>query len=506
MSSIDRLTFGVIIALGLVVRIVPVLSAAGAVGDGGLFYSMIDDIRAAGMSVPPTTSYNELEIPFVYPPLALLSAAAIGQISGAETLDVLRWLPLLVSVLTVVAFAWLARAVLAPTAALAATFIYALMPHAYDWVIAGGGVTRGVGLLFALLAMAVAADRSRTSFRTAVVSGLMLGLAGLSHPQAAAFGAIGCLVLSCRPPASFWLRQTGIAVVSAGLVVLPWLVGVISTHGTDALLSAAHRLDPDTGLIRLLSLRFSGAPFMDVFAVAGVVGLVVSLARRQPRLAVFLLLTYLTGAGGGEFLGAVPWALLGGVGGAAVIALAVSATSDARRAQRRAIQVGLGALVLFLALAGSLGSYVDGSSKLQALSADQLAAMRWVSDNTDVATGVIVTTGDVWGDDEQTEWFPALARRHSLGTVQGAEWLGIEGYERQLTYHALIRNCDGSKVDCYTQIDRHALIFIPKGQLTGPYSPGDCCPAIRSTTLSEGYRAIYDGPGATVLQPVSADQ
>lgn len=506
MSSIDRLALGVIVALGLVVRIVPILSAATAVGDGGLFLSMIDDIRAAGLSVPATTSYNELAIPFVYPPLALLSAAWIGQVTGAETLDVLRWLPLVVSVLAIVAFGWLARNVLPPTAALAATFIYALMPHAYDWVIAGGGVTRGMGLLFALLAMAIATDRAPPSLRNAAGTGLMLGLAAISHPQAAAFGAIGCLVLSYRPPVSAWLRHTAIAVVGAVLVLLPWLVGVISTHGADALLSAAHRLDPDTGMIRLLSLRFSGAPFMDVFAVAGVVGLIVSLARRQLRLAGFLLLTYLSGAGGGEFLGAVPWALLGGLGGAAVISLAVSASSDVGRARRRAIRVGLGAMVLFLALAGSLGSFVDGSSKLQALSADQLAAMQWVSENTDVAAAVIVTTGDVWGDDEQTEWFPALARRHSLGTVQGAEWLGIEGYERQLKYHARIRDCDGSKVDCYAEIDRNALIFIPKGQLTGPYSPEDCCPAMRSTTVAEGYRAIYDGPGATVLQAVSADQ
>ena len=68
---------------------------------------MIDDLRSAHLAIPPTTSYNELEIPFVYPPLALLAAAAFGEASGASTLDLLRWMPLAISVLGLGAFAWL---------------------------------------------------------------------------------------------------------------------------------------------------------------------------------------------------------------------------------------------------------------------------------------------------------------------------------------------------------------------------------------------------------------
>ena len=189
MSSTERLALVVILALGLLVRILPVLSAAAAVGDGGLFHSMIDDLRSAHLAIPPTTSYNALEIPFVYPPLALLAAAAFGEASGASTLDLLRWMPLAISMLGLGAFAWLSWRLLPPVAALAATFVYALMPHAYDWVIAGGGVTRGLGLLFAMLAMAISADRTHASIRVPVASGVLLGLAALSHPQAAVFGS-----------------------------------------------------------------------------------------------------------------------------------------------------------------------------------------------------------------------------------------------------------------------------------------------------------------------------
>ena len=218
MSSTDRLAFGVIVALGLVVRLVPVLSAAAAVGDGGLFLSMIDDIRAAGLSIPSTTSYNELEIPFVYPPLALLSAAYVGQATGTETLDVLRWMPLVVSVLAIVAFGWLAWNVLPPIAAVAATFIYALMPHAYDWVIAGGGVTRGVGLLFALLAMAISEPigHHRPSARPPAQDPMGSPPYRIRRPQPSELSAAA----SCRTGRGEpWLRHAAIAVVGAVLVI-----------------------------------------------------------------------------------------------------------------------------------------------------------------------------------------------------------------------------------------------------------------------------------------------
>ena len=504
MSSTERLALGVIVGLGVLVRVLPVLSAAAAVGDGGLFHAMVEDIRAAGLAIPETTSYNRLDIPFVYPPLGLLVAAVLGEATGATTLDLLRWMPLIISVLGVAAFAWLAWRLLPRLSAAAATLVYALMPHAYDWVIAGGGLTRGLGLLFALLAMAVAADRSRGSPRAAVGVGLLLGLAALSHPQAAVFGIIGCLVVSYRLPFGAWLSRAVVAAAAAAIVVTPWLIGVIVTHGADALLVAGHRLEPITGLIRMLNLRFSGAPFMDLFAVVGVLGLVVSLARRQPRIPILLLLTYLAGAGGGEFLAAVSWSLLAGVGGAIVVGLVRDALADLGRARQRVVGASIGAMLLFVALIGSIGSFADGSSKLQALSADHLAAMRWVAESTNPEAAFIVPTEDVWGDDEPSEWFPAIAERQSLGTVQGAEWLGSEDYREQLANHVRIRGCTGAGVSCYADIGgADTYFFVPKGRLAGPFSPQDCCIALRENLRGDAYEIVYDGPGATIAAPGS---
>ena len=98
----------------------------------------------------------------------------------------------------------------------------------------------------------------------------------------------------------------------------------------------------------------------------------------------------------------------------------------------RAVLVGTAVVALFLALIGSFGSTTDESSKLHPLPVAQIDAMEWIRDNAAPDAVVIVPTDEVWGFDDIGEWLPAIAERHSIGTVQGSEWLGREGFRSQL--------------------------------------------------------------------------
>ena len=377
------------------------------------------------------------------------------------------------------------------------------MPSAYGWLVAGGGLTRGLGLLFAILAAGLVARRGDgpPPMRVAIGAGLMVGLSGLTHPQAAVFAVIACLVLSYGEPMRDWLIRIGVAAGVAVAVVAPWLIWLATTIGLDSVLAAGGRLEPAVGLVRLLNLRFSAAPFMDVVGVAGAIGLVACVVQRSWRLPILLVMTYLAGAGGGEFLAAVPWALIAGVGFAAIVDLAQRWLVGASASQRRAIAAAVGGLVLFLGLIGSLGSVVDRSSKLHPLPDDQVTAMRWLAENTPADAVVIVPTSEVWGYDEVSEWLPAFAQRRSLGTVQGSEWLGAQGFEEQLARHKQLLGCAGHTADCYAAVDPSALIFVPKGPISGPFGPDDCCPALRATLEGAGYEIVYDEAGATIARP-----
>jgi hypothetical protein len=170
-------------ATGLAVRLAHVLPAGFPLNDG-MFY-INGGGRAAGHYLLPDTSYNGLDIPFAYPPIAFFLAACLDAVGSWSLLDVIRFLPLVASVLTIPAFYLLARAMLSSRpVTMIATLAFAVLPRSFNWEIVGGGLTRSVGLLFALLALhqgylLLKNSDARRILPTAVLAALSL----MSHPE-----------------------------------------------------------------------------------------------------------------------------------------------------------------------------------------------------------------------------------------------------------------------------------------------------------------------------------
>ncbi|MEK6191317.1 MAG: hypothetical protein AABM41_03210 [Chloroflexota bacterium] len=505
LGAVSRpLAFVLLVGVGLaaVVRLVPALPGPLTPGDGGLIVVMVDDLRRAGFVMPPVTSYNAADIPFVYPPLGLYGAALLGELLSLSSLDSVRLVATLLSLATVGTFAVLALRLLPAGAAAGAVLMYGLMPHAYDPIVAGGGVTRGSGVLLAMLAMWLAATPGGVTARRAAGAGVLLGLAALAHPQTALYGAAASTVLVYQPGGvALTVRRVVTMGVAAFLVTLPWLLVMASVHGLGGVLAPGYRWDPALGAIRLLGLTFSGSGFTDLFLVVGVIGLAVELLRRRWRLP--LLLGCLIFAGEADFIAAVPWSLLGG----AAFAFVLEGIGPMVSRRDRALRAGVALVALFGALVSSLGSVVDDTSRLQRVSDDQAAAMAWVRDEAEQDARFIVASVVGWGADEISEWFPAVAERQSVATVQGSEWLGRDGFRAQRQRHRDVIRCTPSTVQCmFDWADSEGLadawLFIPKGQVNGPLSPNDCCPALRETVRdSTHYEVVYDGAGATIARP-----
>lgn len=144
------------LCLGAVVRLLYPLGSTFPLNDGGMFYTMVQDLVANGYRLPAYTSYNYAGIPFAYPPAAFYLAAFLSR--TWPLLDVLRVLPPLLSVLANPMFYLLARDVLSRAlgtdagqrAAWIATLAYALIPSSFQWQIMGGGLTRSLRYLAAL--------------------------------------------------------------------------------------------------------------------------------------------------------------------------------------------------------------------------------------------------------------------------------------------------------------------------------------------------------------------
>src|SRR5262245_6281719 len=149
-----RVLVSIAFALGVYERARDVVSASFPLGDGGLFFTMAQELQAAHFRLPAFSAYNSLGIPFAYPPVGLYLAALVDALTPLSLLDAFRLLPLLAACLTLPA-AWLliCDLALAREVRLAAIAAFALMPTGYVWLIVGGGVTRSPSFLFALLSL-----------------------------------------------------------------------------------------------------------------------------------------------------------------------------------------------------------------------------------------------------------------------------------------------------------------------------------------------------------------
>src|SRR5271169_5574658 len=244
-----KLILGLTIFLSVIVRFFPGLMAGFPLNDGGMFYVMLRELKSNHFLIPAFTSYNYSNIPFAYPPFGFYAGALLSVI-GIPDLEILRWLPVLINILTIPAFFLLAETLLEdrPRAAIATVF-YALTP-VYGWEIMGGGLTRSFGALFMLLALHFSVRSFKTgSWKSVFFASLFGGLSVMSHPQTAIHTAFGI--------AFFWvftkhsrkkLLQTFVLAVLAGVVCAPWWLTVYLQHGIAPFISAAssgvHDLSP----------------------------------------------------------------------------------------------------------------------------------------------------------------------------------------------------------------------------------------------------------------------
>ena len=480
--------------LGVLARALPVMQSGFPLNDGGLLASMIEDLAKNGLLIPATTSYNGGGLPFAYPPLAL-ELGAILHLLGTPTLWILHWLPLVISCLTIPAAYLLFRELLeAPDAAVAILF-FAVIPRSYIWMISGGGLTRSLGFLLALLALwRIARYLSGGRISVAIQGGVLAGLALTSHLEAAVLVAIGAVVLMLHSRQWHRIGWLLAAALVAALVASPWLVPVLVNHGTAPFQSAsASRVEYlPTSLLQLLSLQFTEEAYLALGSLLGIVGLVWALLRGMYWPLGWLVAIFLLVVGGAPTYAMVPWAVLVSVSVVHVVGPHV-------RANLRPASLSIAAVTVLLSGVWSGQSPI---SPLSSLRPEIRQAMAFVRTQPGPQTYLLVT-GVPWGLDKTAEWFPYLTGKTSVATVQGFEFAGAEEWSRRTDVAKQVQDCAIQGVECIAALQdsvAFAAVFIPKGHQLQDASD-DCCAELRAQLrASPWYTVTYDGPGATIAQ------
>jgi hypothetical protein len=497
---------------GVTVRVFPVFRNSFPLVDGGMFYTMIKDLQAGNFFLPEVTTYNQAQIPFAYPPLAFYIAGLLNTVFNISILNILKWLPVSISILNIPLFYFFSKKFLdsEPRAALA-TIIFALTPNSYWWNIVGGGLTRSLGTFFFTATLLCVHQMYQRRTKAWVVAAIISAAGSvLSHPAWALHAIVASILL-------FWFfgkDKQGIvlsAIVALGVLVLtsPWWMTVLQHHGLTALINASQVTHS-----RLLfwtvffALSFTGE-YTPVIAVFGIIGFFMYFAKKDYFLIMWVLLCLFIDPRGGLPVSIFPFSIMAVTvftDGIAPRLLSANTGTPSPELWMDALKIISGKLFFgfFILLFVYNAFQVSNTLSHQVLGAEEIKAIEWVREKTNSNSRFLIF-------DEQgnpllsplTEWFPALAERRSIATIQGTEWLaGKNHYNNQYTVIMDIHQCLYREVECIYKLqdglpDQYDYIL-----LSSNYQEGNNVrlPLFVSLDESPGFTLVYESSAIQIFQ------
>lgn len=413
-------------------------------GDGGLFVEMIYSIKANHYFLPSYVNYNSYQIPFVYPPLGFYLALFSSKVFSEPVLYMVRILPITINLLTVISFALLASELIKDRIELLiCSGLFPIIFQVYQWTAKGGGLTRSPGFLFTVLALYFFLQYYKKDEKYYLaLAALALGLVYMSHLEWALIAIASCFIFivafgTYKSKKHFY----DILVLSLGsaLVSLPWWGIVLYRFGIAPFISAWSVAEMNTS--QLIGKFFAGSAFSvtilpneDYFLpVLGVIGFASNLIYKKDLLfPVWFLILYIVAPKNSPISGLLPLVIMIAIGLRNLdrilyylaIRIKIVSKNKPHLLSGKLPWLSISIIYLFVTAFLSLQQLID-RPVLQAISRVDRAAMEYVERNSPKDSRFIVLTPADWYSADEAEWFPYLAKRQSLTTPQGLEWLSV---------------------------------------------------------------------------------
>jgi len=449
--------FGIIL-VGAFLRLSPVLSGDFPLNDGGLFFTMVQDLQASNYRLPVYTSYNNARIPYAYPPLAFYVVAFLNGFLHIDLIKLFRFLPVLFSVLTIPIVYLLAREFFDDQVALLATFTFSLFLPSYQWLIMGGGITRSPAFFTGVVTLLMAIKFYKTEKnRFALLGGLSEGVTLLFHLEIAWATLVGAVVLGILKGRRYQiLKGALIAFIVAILITMPYWLTMVSRFGGELLwdtLGKGHLFAPNIILEAFTFNTYTQESFFTPFAVFTLLGGIYSLLYGEKSLTLWMIALIFLDPRSLNRSVSIPAAFLSTVGIVYVLSpvfarrstISLTRSNDFETMidfnQTHPLFRGVVAIsYMVLVFNAYFNPLLDDT--LKRISKEDLEAFKWVSQNTSSNVKILVVScSSAWFVDAVSEWFPALTHRTSVLTVQGKEWFsGSEFAEAEKKWHE-IRSC-----------------------------------------------------------------
>ena len=515
-KSFDRVSLFFVsfaLLLGAVVRFNPILLSNFPLNDGGLFYQMTLDVIQNHFSLPVYTSYNGGVIPFSYPPLAFYLMALVQRVLNIGILSQLHYLPALISTLTIPALYFLSRKITeSREISLFAVIGFALMPQSFVWLIMGGGITRSLGILFAILALLFVWQMFHNpSISSLLLTILFCSLTILCHPAIAWFLFLTSLLIMLM----YGRNKTGIlysifTIIGILLTTSPWWIIILQRFGLSSILNASQT----SGLVNLsvILFNFTGEPFATILAVIALLGIFAEITRRRFFLLIWLIVIAIFSPRGGQWLATIPASMLFGSGVVLVLVpglvnfkgWAFEGTPTLTDIfKNRIVKIAFSVILVFALFSAMVFWYI-GDSELKTLSSYDRQAMQWASQNTENDSKFVVITGGEWPVDFISEWFPALANRTSITTVQGSEWSSGNEFNIRINRNTRLQGCASQGFSCVLDWAAENSISYSYLYLSNLKSGtlDTRIPLVNSPAPTDQFQLVYENPGVLIYQVI----
>jgi hypothetical protein len=263
-------------------------------------------------------------------------------------------------------------------------------------------------------------------------------------------------------------------------------------------------------------MDFTSEPFLSLIGVAALIGILACAIEKHYFLPVWVLTISLASPRSSETLLAIPLAMLAAIGidriilpGVRMLIGSYNVPDDTPNEKDWAenwLQPGpvrflIGFFIFYSLLSARLYPLL-GTTAMASLPSGEREAMKWVSTHTPATSRFIVLSGleNVW-QDQSAEWFPALAERQSVTTVQGFEWVPKAFYSRWINNSAL-QACASQESDCLESWSRNSdqefsHIYISKREI--PETSQSVIPLLNSLKRAMNYELLYENSEAAIF-------
>lgn len=444
-----EITLFLVLTFGSLIRIRLVTRADLPLNDGGMFYSITDQIVRSNFSFPHYINYNISEIPFAYPPLGFYIMAVVQSVTQIELLVLFKYVPLLFALIILPLYYILSRLLFDDKAkALLSLVIFSTIPLGFIWFIMGGGLTRGIGCIFALLSIIFLMYYFKNKYRSfVVISVVCLSLTFLSHLIWSLFAVIVLAVIIVCAKNHLREKVQMALIYSLGLclIVGPWILQVTAHHGLQPFVYVLTTSGESAGLYSFFSFEnYIREPFPQIITVTAFGGFYVSILRKRYDLVILALCVLVFGGRGVPHMLPFVYPLLASY---CVIEFLVPSLGKRTALQKSHINIISATKIHALLIAAIfllhgilwIKNLLDSDYVyLKGINTKHLEVFDWIRSHTRTDDEFIIISGDEnssWAAEFVAEWFPALAHRKSLYTVQATEWTADFSEKKQQYSH-----------------------------------------------------------------------